>query len=36
MIEAPEQRHKAFQDAFNRHDLESIVAYTNLARFWSA
>ena len=24
--ESPEQRHRAFQDAFNRHDLESIVA----------
>ena len=26
MIESPEQLHRAFQDAFNRHDLESIVA----------
>jgi len=26
MIESPEQLHRAFQEAFNRHDLESIVA----------
>jgi uncharacterized protein (TIGR02246 family) len=26
MIESPEQLHRAFQDAFNRQDLESIVA----------
>ena len=26
MIEAPEQLHRAFQEAFNRHDLASIVA----------
>jgi uncharacterized protein (TIGR02246 family) len=26
MPESPEQLHRAFQDAFNRHDLESIVA----------
>ena len=26
MTESPEQLHRAFQDAFNRHDLESIVA----------
>lgn len=26
MIESPEQLHRAFQDAFNRHDLEAIVA----------
>jgi len=26
MIESPEHLHRAFQDAFNRHDLESIVA----------
>ena len=26
MTEAPEQLHKKFQDAFNRHDLEAIVA----------
>jgi len=26
MIESPGQLHRAFQDAFNRHDLESIVA----------
>lgn len=26
MIESPEQLHSAFQEAFNRHDLESIVA----------
>ena len=25
-VESPEQLHRAFQDAFNRHDLESIVA----------
>ena len=25
-IDAPEQLHRAFQDAFNRHDLESIAA----------
>ena len=25
-IESPEQLHRAFQEAFNRHDLESIVA----------
>ncbi len=26
MIESPEQLHRAFQDAFNRHDLEALVA----------
>ena len=26
MIESPEQLHRVFQEAFNRHDLESIVA----------
>ena len=26
MTESPEQLHRAFQDAFNRHDLELIVA----------
>ena len=26
MTKSPEQLHKAFQDAFNRHDLESVVA----------
>lgn len=26
VTESPEQLHRAFQDAFNRHDLESIVA----------
>jgi uncharacterized protein (TIGR02246 family) len=26
MTQSPEQLHEAFQDAFNRHDLESIVA----------
>ena len=26
MIESPGQLHRAFQDAFNSHDLESIVA----------
>jgi uncharacterized protein (TIGR02246 family) len=26
MADSPEQLHRAFQDAFNRHDLESIVA----------
>ena len=26
MLEPPEQLHRAFQDAFNRHDLEAIVA----------
>jgi uncharacterized protein (TIGR02246 family) len=26
MIESPEQLHRAFQDAFNHRDLESIVA----------
>jgi uncharacterized protein (TIGR02246 family) len=26
MIESPERLHKTFQDAFNRQDLESIVA----------
>ena len=26
MTESPEQLHRDFQDAFNRHDLESIVA----------
>jgi len=26
MIESPEQLHRAFQEAFNRHDLESIMA----------
>ncbi|MGH9775430.1 MAG: YybH family protein [Candidatus Acidiferrales bacterium] len=26
MAESPEQLHRAFEDAFNRHDLESIVA----------
>ena len=26
MIESPEQLHRAFQDAFNRHDLDAIVA----------
>ena len=26
MPESPEQLHVAFQDAFNRHDLDSIVA----------
>ena len=26
MIESPEQLHRAFQEAFNRHDVESIVA----------
>jgi len=26
MAELPEQLHRAFQDAFNRHDVESIVA----------
>ena len=26
MIDAPEHLHRAFQDAFNRHDLEAIVA----------
>jgi uncharacterized protein (TIGR02246 family) len=26
MIESPQQLHRAFQDAFNRHDLESIAA----------
>ena len=26
MDQSPEQLHKAFQDAFNKHDLESIVA----------
>jgi uncharacterized protein (TIGR02246 family) len=26
MAESPEQLHRAFQDAFNRHDVESIVA----------
>ncbi|MGH9144770.1 MAG: YybH family protein [Vicinamibacterales bacterium] len=26
MTESPEQLHRAFEDAFNRHDLESIVA----------
>ena len=26
MVESPEQLHRAFQEAFNRHDLESIVA----------
>ena len=25
MTESPEQLHKRFQDAFNRHDLDSIV-----------
>jgi ketosteroid isomerase-like protein len=25
-VESPEHLHRAFQDAFNRHDLESIVA----------
>ena len=25
MIESPEQLHRAFQDAFNRHDLDAIV-----------
>ena len=25
MTESPEQLHRAFQDAFNRHDLESLV-----------
>jgi uncharacterized protein (TIGR02246 family) len=26
MTESPEQLHSSFQDAFNRHDLDSIVA----------
>src|SRR5262252_3883567 len=26
MTESPEQLHRVFQDAFNRHDLDSIVA----------
>ena len=26
MIDSPEQLHRAFQEAFNRHELESIVA----------
>ena len=26
MVRLPEQLHRAFQEAFNRHDLESIVA----------
>jgi uncharacterized protein (TIGR02246 family) len=26
MADSPEQLHRAFQEAFNRHDLESIVA----------
>jgi ketosteroid isomerase-like protein len=26
MAESPEQLHRAFQDAFNRHDVEAIVA----------
>ena len=26
MMRPPEQLHRAFQDAFNRHDLESLVA----------
>ena len=26
MTESPEQLHRAFQDAFNRNDLESVVA----------
>jgi len=26
MVESPEQLHRAFQDAFNRHDLDAIVA----------
>jgi uncharacterized protein (TIGR02246 family) len=26
MIASPEQLHRAFQEAFNRHDLESLVA----------
>ena len=26
MIEPPEQLHRVFQDAFNRHDLEALVA----------
>ena len=26
ITESPEQLHRAFQDAFNRHDLESVVA----------
>ncbi len=26
MIESPEELHRTFQEAFNRHDLESIVA----------
>jgi ketosteroid isomerase-like protein len=26
MADSPEQLHRAFQDAFNRHDLEAIVA----------
>jgi uncharacterized protein (TIGR02246 family) len=26
MTESPEQLHRSFQDAFNRHDLEAIVA----------
>ena len=26
MIESPEQLHRAFQDAFNRHDVDAIVA----------
>ena len=26
MTELPEQLHRAFQDAFNRHDLDAIVA----------
>lgn len=26
MAESPDELHRAFQDAFNRHDLESIIA----------
>ena len=26
MVQSPEQLHRVFQEAFNRHDLESIVA----------
>ncbi len=26
MTDSPEQLHQAFQDAFNRHDLESLIA----------